>query len=212
MSIIVVLLSLLAAGSASLTIAAKLRQSKQLEYLFKPLTLTWIILIVVVAQDPPSPRYQLLILAGLLASLAGDAFLMLDQRHFLYGVLSFLIAHCFYFSAFAWQTDGLAPLYYAVPFVTYGGLMLWWLWPYLGPMRGPVTFYVVVILLMGWQAANRWLQVPGTPALLALAGAYLFIASDSVLAVERFRGSWRSAPFWVLSLYFAAQWLIALSV
>jgi uncharacterized membrane protein YhhN len=38
------------------------------------------------------------------------------------------------------------------------------------------------------------------------------VASDSVLAVERFRGTFRSAPFWVLSTYFAAQWLIALSI
>jgi uncharacterized membrane protein YhhN len=38
------------------------------------------------------------------------------------------------------------------------------------------------------------------------------VMSDSVLAVERFRGSWRSASFWVLTTYFAAQWLIAMSV
>jgi uncharacterized membrane protein YhhN len=75
-----------------------------------------------------------------------------------------------------------------------------------------VIVYSCVIMIMAFQAANRWLTAENTSSLLALVGAYLFVASDSVLAVERFRGRFRSAQFWVLSTYFAAQWLIALSV
>jgi len=65
---------------------------------------------------------------------------------------------------------------------------------------------------MAWQAANRWIELRATDTLLAMIGAYLFVASDSVLAVQRFRGRFRSADFWVLALYFPAQWLIALSI
>jgi uncharacterized membrane protein YhhN len=90
--------------------------------------------------------------------------------------------------------------------------MLRWLWPHLGTLRRPVLLYVGVILIMAWQAASRWLDARLDGSLLAMIGAYLFVMSDSALAVERFRGSWRSAPFWVLSTYFAAQWLIALSI
>jgi len=57
------------------------------------------------------------------------------------------------------------------------------LWLRTGALRGPVTGYVAIILCMGWAA----LAVPGTgPLWQVLAGAILFVASDTVLALERF--------------------------
>lgn len=204
--------SLLAALSAALTIAAKYLETKRLEYVFKPLTMVWIILIALLNDDPFSTRYQVLILLGLLASLAGDVLLMLsDPAKFIYGLASFLIAHLFYITAFTVE-GGKAPIGYIIPFALYGAVILWALWPHLGSMKRPVMAYVGVILIMAWQAANRWIDARLDDSLLSMIGAYLFVMSDSVLAVERFRGSWRSAPFWVLSTYFVAQWLIALSV
>ncbi|MBP8974299.1 MAG: lysoplasmalogenase [Anaerolineae bacterium] len=211
MTLPIALLSVAVALCAALTIAAKYRQSKRLEYICKPLATASILLIALLADDPISTRYQLLIALGLVASLLGDIFLMLPE-HFLPGLASFLVAHLAYIAAFTLEGRGTAPLWYLAPFVLYGALMLHWLWPHLGSLRGPVIVYMVVILLMAWQAANRWIETRQDGTLLALAGAYLFVTSDSALAVERFRGAWRSAPFWVLSTYFAAQWLIALSV
>jgi uncharacterized membrane protein YhhN len=46
----------------------------------------------------------------------------------------------------------------------------------------------------------------------AAAGALLFMLSDGMLAVDRFRRPFRWSRLAVLSTYFAAQWLIALSV
>jgi uncharacterized membrane protein YhhN len=203
-------LSVLAAIFAALTIAAKYRQNTRLEYICKPLTMAWIILIALLDDDPFSTRYQVFIVLGLLASLTGDVFLMLPDQ-FLRGLVSFLIAHLLYIVAFTVE-GGKTPIWYIVPFALYGLIMLRWLWPHLGTMKRPVVIYVGVILIMAWQAANRWLDERLDGALLSMVGAYLFVMSDSALAVERFRGSWPSAPFWVLSTYFAAQWLIALSV
>ncbi len=214
MHLLTIILSVLIAASGFLTIRAKINAHTRQEYLFKPLTTALIIVIALVETDPVSGTYQGLIVAGLVASLIGDVALMLpDDRWFLYGLLSFLGAHLLYIAAFNLTRDGNAAWYYAVPFVVYGAVMIAWLWPYLGALRAPVLLYMGVILIMAWQAANRWLiEREVDSALLALAGAYLFVASDSVLAVERFRGTWRSAPIWVLSTYYAAQWLIALSV
>lgn len=210
--VLITVFSVLAALSGGLTIAAKYRGSKRLEYVCKPLTMVWIILIALLAGDPISTRYQVLIILGLLASLAGDVFLMLPSNKFTEGLASFLIAHIFYAAAFTIEGRGTAPIWYIVPFALYGLLLLWRLWPYLGSMKVPVMVYAAAILIMAWQAANRWIETEQDGTLLALAGAYCFVASDSALAFERFRGTWRSAPFWVLSLYFVAQWLIALSV
>ncbi len=207
-----ILLTLLAAVSAALTIIAQYRTAQRLEYVFKPLTMAWIILIALLANDPLPIAYHVLIVAGLLASLAGDVFLMLPSDKFVHGLVSFLIAHILYITAFTVESGGATPIWYIIPFVAYGAIMLRWLWPHLGAMKRPVIVYVGIILIMAWQAANRWLVTDQRSALLALIGAYLFVTSDSALAVERFRGTWRSAPFWVLSTYFTAQWLFALSI
>lgn len=204
-------LTVLAVISATLTIAAKRRGSKRDEYVFKPLTTTLIIAVALAADTPITQTYQALIVAGLVASLAGDVFLMLPGR-FASGLLSFLIAHIFYIIAFTLESSGQAPIWYVIPFVLYGAVMLRWLWPHLGSLRVPVLAYLCAILIMAYQAANRWIETDQDGTALALAGAYLFVASDSALAVERFRGRFRGADFWVLSAYFAAQLLIAWSV
>ncbi|MCD4686505.1 MAG: lysoplasmalogenase [Anaerolineae bacterium] len=214
MSIITIVLSLLALISAILTIHAALSGSKPHEYVFKPLTMVLIIALAALETEPTSDTYHRLIIAGLIASLVGDVALMFPgDRWFLGGLVAFLGGHVLYIAAFNQSRDGDAAWYYLLPFVLYGALMLWWLWPHLGTMRLPVIVYVAVIMIMAWQAANRWLiDREADATLVALVGAYLFVASDSVLAVDRFRGSWRSARLWVLSMYFAAQWLLALSV
>jgi uncharacterized membrane protein YhhN len=78
-------------------------------------------------------------------------------------------------------------------------------------MRLPAFVYMLAILLMGWQAANQMLATGTTAALMALAGALLFLVSDSVLALNRFRKAVPAAQVIILSTYYAAQMLIALS-
>ena len=76
----------------------------------------------------------------------------------------------------------------------------------------PVLVYVLTIGVMAWQAAERWARAEDASALLALVGALFFVVSDSALAMNRFRKPFRSAQALVLSTYYTAQWLIALSV
>jgi uncharacterized membrane protein YhhN len=212
--ILIIALSILALVSGALTIRTYYQELPRQHTLFKPLTTILILVIALVAPNPVSSTYQNVIVAGLVASLIGDvALLQSGDRWFLYGLLSFMGAHVLYIAAFNLASEGSAAWYYAIPFVVYALLMLFVLWPHVGALRVPVALYATVIMFMAWQAATRWLNDPGALSTqLALAGAYLFVASDSVLALQRFRGTWRSAPFWVLSTYYVAQWLIALSV
>ena len=202
---------------AALTILAQYRHAKRLEYVAKPLTTTLIVALAALKGHgaPSWQAYQTWIVLGLVASLVGDVCLMLEgERWFVRGLVAFLTAHLFYIAAFTVsQVGDPAPWYDALPFVLYGALMLRVLWPHLGEMRPAVSAYVAVIMVMAWQAANAWVAARGTGGTTwALAGAYLFVFSDSVLALARFRGTWRSARFLVLSTYFAAQWLLAFSV
>jgi uncharacterized membrane protein YhhN len=80
-------------------------------------------------------------------------------------------------------------------------------------MKGPVIVYVVVICAMMWRAAAR---LGGSPAGLfsesaALAGAVLFGASDSLIALDRFHAPARGGRYAIILLYWLGQWGIALS-
>jgi uncharacterized membrane protein YhhN len=209
---LVIGLTFLALMFATLHICAEYRGQRRHVYLFKPLTMICIILIALRADSPVSTFYQYMIVAGLLCSLLGDIFLMLPADRFVAGLFSFLVAHLFYIVAFTSRGTYFHSFWYAAPFLVYGSAMLWFLFPRLGRMKLPVLVYMLVILVMGWQALSRWVETEGRGSALACWGALLFVASDSVLAVNRFRGPLRHAEFYILSTYFTAQWLIALSI
>ncbi|HEX8706791.1 MAG TPA: lysoplasmalogenase [Pyrinomonadaceae bacterium] len=206
-----IILTVLIIGSAALDVLAEYQGSRRGVYLFKPLTVALIILVALQAKNPVPPFYRQMIIAGLLCSLVGDIFLMLPSDRFIPGLLSFLLAHLFYIAAFAFAARPAFVVWSLIPFLLYGGLMLCVLWRGLGKMRAPLVIYLLAILLMGWAAVSRWLAAEQGGSLAAMLGALCFIASDSVLAVDRFRGHFRSAQFWILTTYFTAQWLIALS-
>ena len=208
----VAILTVLAFVSAVLTILAAYQQRRLTHYLFKPLTIVFITVIALEPNHPTTPFYRYMVIAGLIFSLAGDVFLMLPRdRFFIHGLISFLIAHLFYIAAFFFESDGALALPYALPFLLYGALMMRVLWPYLGKMRVPVVFYMLAILLMGWTATSRWMLTEQPGSLLAMSGALFFIASDSLLALDKFKGHFRSAQLLTFSTYSIAQWLIALS-
>jgi uncharacterized membrane protein YhhN len=210
MKMLTAILSTLVLASALLTIRAEYGGPRLHFYIFKPLTVVLIILVALQTKHATAAQYKSLVIAGLLCSLAGDVFLMLPRDRFVAGLLSFLVAHLFFVAAFA--LGAWTPSVWAtVPLLVYGVLMLGLLWHGLGKLKAAVLVYVAAILLMAWAALSR---VPATidgSGALAAAGALLFVASDSALAWDRFRGEFKAAQAVVLTTYFAAQWLIALS-
>lgn len=202
------LLIVFAAISALVCIGSHFLKLRTGIYVFKPLTMVFILGIVFWSTRPS--RYRTLIGMGLICSLAGDIFLMLPGKWFLHGLISFLIAHLWYILAFHTGKSMRKALLSATPFAIFGFLVFAFLAPGLRQFAVPVAFYIAVILAMGWQAWHRWCQgIRG--AGFALIGAFLFIASDTFLAVNRFRFPLPASPLLVLGPYFAAQTLIALS-
>lgn len=208
---LVTILTVLVFSSASLTILTAYYGRERTHYLFKPLTIIFVILIALESKFPTSSFYKYTIIAGLLFSLAGDIFLMLPRDRFIPGLISFLIAHLFYIAAFWFEGERAPSIRAIIPFLIYGSLMLGVLWRDLGKMRLPVMIYMLAILMMGWTAASRLMLTGQRGSTLAFTGAILFIASDSMLAIDRFKGRFKGAQAYILATYFAAQWLIALS-
>jgi uncharacterized membrane protein YhhN len=204
------LLTALAVGTALLHIRAEYRGPRWQVYLCKPAT-TLSILALALWATPQDAGYRGLVVAGLACSLAGDVFLMLPSDRFREGLASFLAAHLFYVAAFSRADAGLAPLALLASAI-YGCAVLAWLSPNLGRMKLPAATYMLAIAAMAWRAAAPWSALRSDWALLALLGAVLFVASDSLLAVDRFRGRFAGAQALILGTYYPAQWLIARSV
>jgi uncharacterized membrane protein YhhN len=207
-----ILFTLLAVGSAILHIRAEYYGPQYHVYLFKPLTMVCIILIALLKMRDNLSLYAYAVIAGLLCSIAGDVFLMLPSDQFIAGLASFLVAHLLYIVAFSYRRRFRPLSWSMVPFALYGIVIFAILSPHLGEMKVPVLAYVVVILVMGWRAYEGWAQTGQGAALVAFFGALLFIVSDSVLGINRFRGHFEIARALNLSTYFTAQWLIALSI
>lgn len=179
-----------------------------LNFVFKPLAT-----LGVIAHAWPrgrqTPVLRRWVLLGLGASLAGDVALLWPQGGFLPGLVSFLLAHLAYTWAF---TRGRRFGASAWPFVAYAvlaGAILAHLWPGVpAALRGPVVAYVAALAAMAAQAAVLWRSGVPRGAVLALGGA-LFIASDALLATNKFAGPLPMASLWILVTYWSAQWSIA---
>jgi len=206
------LLSVLVFGSALLHIRAEYKGPRVHVYLFKPLTMVFIILLALQGARPDASLYKYAILAGLGFSLVGDIFLMLPLKRVIVGLVSFLVAHLCYIVAFSANIRLSVSGWLPALFLLYVIIMFAVLFPHLGKMKLPVLVYELVIVMMAWRAVERWAQIGDAGALLALAGAILFVISDSAWAINQFVRRYKSAQALILSSYFCAQWLIALSV
>lgn len=92
--------------------------------------------------------------------------------------------------------------------VGYSGLLYGLLFDGLGVMKVPVAAYTVVITAMLLAALNRYGKVGRVSFLLVAAGAALFVASDSLIAINRFHTKLDHATLSVMSTYVIAQYLI----
>jgi uncharacterized membrane protein YhhN len=157
-------------------------------------------------------RYGALILAGLVFSWFGDAFLIGTSQHwFQLGLASFLFAHVAYVTAFVSAgTERRWALAAAVPVTLIAAGVLVWLQPQLPPaLVWPVRLYTAVISLMV-VAAFGTRGAGATP--LIVVGACLFYLSDLSVASLRFADP--PFPTYVLGLplYYTAQVCLAFSV
>lgn len=155
--------------------------------------------------------YGRIILAGLVFSWFGDAFLIGDsQALFLAGLAAFLLAHLAYIAAFIvrgtsvkWATVA------AFPVVAVSIAVFAWLKPHTpAGLMVPVAIYTVAISLMVIAAFGT--RGRGASPLI-LGGALLFFFSD--LSVAALRLVQTDIPTYVLGLpmYYAGQTCLALS-
>ncbi|MFK7947516.1 MAG: lysoplasmalogenase [Saprospiraceae bacterium] len=162
-------------------------------------------------------RFSTLILLGLIFSIGGDTFLMFDGSfYFMLGLGCFLITHLFYITAFInYQSlsNGFIRQkpWLVLPFLIYLAGILSYLWNDLADMKIPVIVYSSVICLMSVATLNLKSQLPKSLFIALFIGVLLFMFSDSVIALNKFKASTLTIPYHhiiIMVTYITAQYLI----
>lgn len=180
----------------------------------KPVLMPCLILVFLRETFPVNSSLKKFIVMALVLSWAGDVFLLYEYAYkafFIYGLSSFLMAHLFYIlffvrvssvsvARFNWWLAALVILYFA--------LLMYILTPNLGSLRGPVWIYGLVISIMLFTALQMLFIKYKTAGKLMSAGAILFVASDSLLALNKFYQTFSYAGFSVMLTYGLAQLLL----
>lgn len=200
--------------SAALAVLSALAGWTVLHWIAKPAATGLLVAAVagVLAREGAGRGYVAAIAFGLIFALAGDVFLMLPGDRFIFGLAAFFVTHLAYLWAFTRGSRLAAQPAILLGFAALAMLLLAVLWPGIGAgLRLPVIAYAAILALMTAQAVTCWRLLGGQAARLAALGAALFLFSDAMLALNRFRGPVPLSPIWVLASYYAAQALIAQS-
>ncbi|MEO7982700.1 MAG: lysoplasmalogenase [Bacteroidota bacterium] len=191
-----------------------LLNNEWLQYVSKPLIVPALIFYFLCLAEPRNYFSGKWIVFGLFFSWAGDVLLMFvtkNEAFFLLGLASFLLAHIFYILFFQrvikQEKIKIKPLLVVIV-VTYYAALIIWLYPNLLDMKVPVLVYGLVIstmfllamhmLFIGDKVAGKWM----------MAGALLFVLSDSTLAINKFYQPFEAAGIIIMLTYGFAQLFI----
>lgn len=202
------MLIVLGAVSAALFLVGITIDVSWLVTVTKPLPVLAMLVAVIRWSEGTSAR---LVAVGLALSAVGDIVLEEPIALFVPGLVAFLLGHVAYIAAFIAESKQVMPSRAIVP-VVYGIAALAVLAPGLDDMALPVAIYIVVICAMLWRSWVWASSSPSQASRLALLGAALFVASDTVLAINRFHTSVPASDYVIILLYWAGQLGITLSM
>lgn len=182
-----------------------------LQYISKPLLMPLLagyLLTAIKGYHSPLVRW---LLAALFFSWAGDVLLMFQANNsmfFLLGLSAFLLAHIFYiivFSVIRKQETVPFKTLLLLPVGAYYGGLITLLYPGLGDMRIPVIIYGLVISTMFLLALHMLYIKNRIAGKWMMAGALLFVLSDSILAINMFYKPFTGAGILIMVTYGLAQ-------
>ncbi|MBK9149542.1 MAG: lysoplasmalogenase [Saprospiraceae bacterium] len=149
------------------------------------------------------------LLSAMIFALLGDAFLLFtSDDFFIIGLSCFLLMQILYTTVFLKDRSRKTPVVYgaAAAIIICGLFLLYYLWPALNAMQIPVALYTAAITVMVISAILRSDSIRAYPWVVA--GVLLFMVSDGVLAVGKFREALPLQHYIVMLTYMLAQYFI----
>ncbi len=189
-------------------------ENESFRHFTKPLILFSLFIYFAVNGKSLDRSTYILMLLALFCSWLGDSFLMyetISPNYFLLGLVSFLTAHILYCVVFLkrWNKNASSAFWVVLILLMLYGLVLFLqIKEHLGDLLIPVIIYVSAILLMAITAFRRKKMVSSQSFKLVFIGALFFIASDSILAINKFLSAVPYSHILVMGTYATAQFLI----
>ena len=178
-----------------------------IQTIFKPMIIPSLIVLYYFTSVKKNNWY----LIALVFSFLGDVLLMDKDNLFLYGIAAFLLTQILYIFIIVRQMQRPSNFHkylYAFLFVNYVVYLMTLLKPNLGDFFYPVLVYGIAISVFGLVATLNYVSKRTRPALYLMLGAMLFIASDSMIALNKFHFAKAFYPVAIMITYILAQYLI----
>jgi len=158
-------------------------------------------------------RLKNFILLALVFSLGGDLLLLFtgsDELYFLLGLLCFLLAHANYILAYVHRGyfDNAKVALSGLLIIVYAVIVYMYIADGLGDRQPYVIAYIFILILLALVALLRKSYVSQRSYLWVLAGAMLFILSDSLLAIDTFKTAIPYGGIPIMLTYSMAQWFL----
>jgi uncharacterized membrane protein YhhN len=158
--------------------------------------------------------FRLLMTLALLFSFIGDIFLLFEEKEeifFIIGIACFLITHLSYIGFFLKIRYSNLPLpdcKWPFIFLTEAALLLFIfsMLPYLGDMSIPVIIYAIFISFTLLTSIHAFRLKEQSIGWFCISGAILFIASDTLEAIDHFYHTVPAGNFFITLTYALAQW------
>lgn len=175
-------------------------------WVFKPVTL--LLLLLLAWQAPMFEATGYLILAGLLATLVGDALTLLPTQRMLYAIGAFFLSHLLYTLYFASQMtfSFFWPLPLALLIV--GALLVALIWTQLETFRWPIMTFIGMTLVMVWLAGELYFFRPTSASFSGFVGAALLLLGNIVWLGSHYRRRFAADSAIAAACYFAGHFMI----
>jgi len=204
---IIVLIELLTGSTESL---------QNVHYIAKPAIIISLIYLFTKTSESLSKPIKNLTLLALIFSLLGDILLLFvdqSEHFFTLGLVAFLTAHLMYVLLFLkHRNTDKSPFGFIALLLIFAASLFYFLKDGLGVMLIPVVVYMVVILAMSTTAYLRKNKANTLSYGLVFLGALFFMASDSILALNKFHQPIPWSNISIMVTYAIAQYLIVLGV
>ena len=204
---IIVLIELLTGRAESL---------QNVHYLAKPAIVISLMFLFLKTSESLSKPIRILTLLALSFSLLGDVLLLFVDQYehfFTLGLVAFLTAHIMYILVFLeHRKKENWPFAFVTLLLIFGASLFFFLKDGLGVMLIPVSVYMLVILTMATTAYLRKNKANMRSYRLVFLGALFFMASDSILALNKFYQPIPWSNISIMLTYAIAQYLIIVGI
>ncbi|EGZ7023195.1 lysoplasmalogenase [Cronobacter sakazakii] len=196
--------------SGWLYVDASYRGATWQRWIFKPLTL--LLLLLLGWQAPLASPTGYLVLAGLVATLAGDALTLLPRQQLLYAFGAFFLSHLLYTVWFASQMT--LSFFWPLPLalLVIGAALIATIWTRLGDHRWPICTYIGMTLVMVWLAGELYFFRPTDTSFSGFVGAVLLLLNAVVWLGSHYRKRFTADSAIAAACYFAGHFMIVRSL